>query len=262
MREHMAMVAPRAARGRTPAALADVAVKDTLELRASAASSGHTVQSVTLESSDISFILERLKAAEPVLCSEHALKALLKGSRRQYQKSDLLRLFEFATGRSPHDSINDELSDLAGYDDCIFQDAEARGNRLQHVRLPPDYDVDGLYEWNAADLTITHRYTGEEITLDETTISEMTAPARAIIYSNWSETSATLKVPGTSFKIVLGSLFKNQKPCSGRVVAGASRTKKHRTSTGSASSESIGAVVVPRPAIEDNTKQIPPPPAP
>ena len=76
--------------------------------------------------------------------------------------------------------------------------------------LPPDYDKDGIYIYEKTEAKLSHRFTEEEIFLDEQTKTNMVTPWKATLYSNWSETQAVLKVPGTPFRLHLSSLFKNQ----------------------------------------------------
>ena len=185
----------------------------------------------TMSSQSIDFILARLRAAEPVLCAPAALRAMIPSGKRQFLKTDLLKFCEFVTGWNPDDELNEELDDVEEFDAQLNEDAARRGHRCQMMTLPPDYDRDGLYSFNAADKSLKHRFTNEEIELDDATLSTMRNPGKAVLYSNWSESQAVLKVPGTTFKIILSTLFKTQyvppvtaSPSKGRAPAVAQST--------------------------------------
>eukprot|EP00928_Gymnodinium_smaydae_P094637 TRINITY_DN7975_c0_g2_i2.p1 TRINITY_DN7975_c0_g2~~TRINITY_DN7975_c0_g2_i2.p1 ORF type:complete len:348 (+),score=76.38 TRINITY_DN7975_c0_g2_i2:94-1044(+) len=179
---------------------------------AAAASSSRAEEDVTIANQSIEFILARLHASEPVLCAPKALTAMIPAGKRQYNKPDLLRLYEFVTGRNPGATVAIELEDVDAFDGELAEDADRRGHRLSDVPLPPDYNSHGIYKYDKRQFSLRHRFTSEEVELDETTRADMQYPEKAVIYSNWSETTAYLKVPGTRFTCVLSSLFSNQFP--------------------------------------------------
>ena len=129
--------------------------------------------------------------------------------KRAGHKPDLLMLYEFVTGRSPTDPIEEEINDLQTFDDQLSQDAARRGHRLRNIILPPDYDQDGLIAISLEPYGLIHNFINEFIQFDEVTIAEIPQSKRPVIYSNWNESQAVFKVPGTSFKIIASTLFKN-----------------------------------------------------
>ena len=141
------------------------------------------------------------------------MKSLLPAGKRQYAKTDLLRLLEFVCGRNANDVLTQEdLENTDDFDNELAQDTARRGHRLQYVPLPPNYDTHGLYVWSSDTTTATHQFTNEEVELDDFKRGLETQPEKVTIYSNWSETFANLRKPGTSFKVHLSSLFKNHFP--------------------------------------------------
>eukprot|EP00959_Pyramimonas_sp_CCMP1952_P080410 1680437-Pyramimonas_sp.AAC.1 len=83
---------------------------------------------------------------------------------------------------------------------------------MARMPLPPDYNKHGVYLWDPKTSTVKHRFTHEEVGLDQKTIDAMGNVSKATIYSNWSEINACLKVPGTRVNIRLGQLFPDQFP--------------------------------------------------
>ena len=156
--------------------------------------------------------MKRLGVCEPVLCAPMALKALIPPGKRQHVKSELLKLFEFNSGRDPNGDITEDLQDEAMMDSSLEEDTSRRGHRMARVPLPPDYNKHGVYQWIPRTHTLKHSYTKEEVELDQKTVDEMGDVFKATIYSNWSETNACLKVPGTRVNIRLGQLFPDQFP--------------------------------------------------
>ena len=123
-----------------------------------------------------------------------------------------MRLLDFATGWCADSDVTQEIDEIESFDGQLAQDASRRGSRLSKVTLPPDYDKHGVYEELLDSSQVRHRYTSELIEFDAHTLSQIPPGRRAVIYNNWSESSAVLKVPGTGFKVVLSTLFKNQFP--------------------------------------------------
>ena len=161
---------------------------------------------------DIKFIMARLHACEDILCAPAAMTAMVPIGKRVHNKADLLRLFTFASGWDLQMLLDEEMEDLESFDNTLAEDTARRGHRLQFTTLPPDYDVDGLYTYNSKTNTAKHTFTLEEITLDESTLKSLPKNGQAYIYSNWSEQQAVLRVPGSTFKIFMRDLFKEQFP--------------------------------------------------
>ena len=261
MPEHAGVRAVKKASARRVQALENgVATDLAVPVLGTNASQTVTVASIefNFSTSDVDFIIARLTASEPQLCSEFALKAMMPGNKRQYVKVDLLRLLEFVTGRDAYTDISDEVQNLDSFDSDLHEDAARRGHRLTFIKLPPKFDNElGVYSWIPSKSVLRHNFTLEEIELASSTIEEMKYPLKAIIYSNWSETTACLKTPGTSFRLVLGSLFDCQFPKNCSPTKAAPSFKRQRTSDvagGSCSvlTRSSDAGVVPPP---------PPPPS-
>ncbi|CAK0823464.1 unnamed protein product, partial [Prorocentrum cordatum] len=147
----------------------------------------------TWAKSPTEFLLKRLAACEPVLCAPMAMRAMIPPGKRQRVKSELLKLFEFNTGRDPNGDISEDLQDEAMMDSGLEEDTSRRGHRMARMPLPPDYNKHGVYLWDPKTSTVKHRFTHEEVGLDQKTIDAMGNVSKATIYSNWSEINACLK---------------------------------------------------------------------
>jgi len=140
--------------------------------------------------------VERLKAVlyevDNVTFTEHSIKALIPQGRRQASKSELLHCIELATNWAPDMPLN-AVKSMHFLNSMARAAADDLGNRTQRMRLPPNWDLCGVYRKTVKDklLTVHHRFSGLSITVDlESDLVDRVSEFE--ITKNWSEHGATL----------------------------------------------------------------------
>ena len=140
--------------------------------------------------------VERLKSVlyevDNVTFTEHSIKALIPKGRRQASKSELLHCIELATSWAPDMPLN-AVKSMRFLNSMARAAADDLGNRTQRMRLPPNWDLCGVYRKTVKDnvLTVHHRFSGLSITVElESDLADRVSEFE--ITKNWSEHGATL----------------------------------------------------------------------
>ena len=145
--------------------------------------------------------------------TSHALNALRPSAKKQIAKSSLEQLLEYATEIGPHTWVGTGGPlKSAGHMATVARELnKLHGHRLRSLRLPPDWEVDGVYQitQSGPNVLIEHKW------LQNRKSRVLPATQRALVHKleclkiecNWSSRNAVLVEEGGSLSYPLRSLF-------------------------------------------------------
>ena len=152
----------------------------------------------------LTFLLEQL---EPVTCSKHSLKALLKKGQRKVPKPMLLELLEFICDWPP-DGDWIALGSVGILLEHLGEKNNEQGRRARDLKLPFTWAEVGVFSFRLVDgkAFLADRYTHKEVAIDDDSLCDNYSEDMKdyVILKNYSRSRATLQQCGRLATISCG----------------------------------------------------------
>lgn len=141
----------------------------------------------------------------PITYSPGNLKSLVTKGKRVQNKTTLMRIIERNTGISGEDTIEPSRRCDRMVAEDIIAAYRARGCRGKDLKLPPDYERDGPYEYKIVGnvCKVTNKFEGTEAMVTVLRLAEL------YIDLPWSESRAVLRQKNGDFRMSMAQIFAN-----------------------------------------------------